>query len=403
MPIAFGLDRLLADEDLRRPLIGRRVALLAHPASVDAGLRHAIDALAALPGLKLTAAFGPQHGLRGDKQDNMVESPDFLDPRHGIPVFSLYGKVRRPTAAMLDSFDVLLVDLQDLGCRIYTFITTLRYLLEAAARHGKTVWVLDRPNPAGRPVEGLRLQPGWESFVGAGPLPMRHGLTLGELARWFVAELHLDVDCRVIPLQGWRPDAAPGYGWPLGERPWINPSPNAPNLSMARCYAGTVMLEGTTLSEGRGTTRPLEIFGAPDIDARAVIAEMRALAPDWLAGCRLRDCWFEPTFHKHAGKLCGGVQIHVEDGGYRHHEFRPWRLLALAFKAIRRLYPDYPLWRDFAYEYETGRLAIDLINGGETLRAWVDDPAAQPADLERLAARDEAAWREARRACLLYG
>jgi uncharacterized protein YbbC (DUF1343 family) len=400
--ILFGLDRLLADPALRRPLAGRRSALLAHPASVAADLTHALDALAALPDLNLTAAFGPQHGLRGDKQDNMVESPDFLDPRHGIPVFSLYGEVRRPTAAMLDTFDVLLVDLQDLGCRIYTFITTLLYMLEAAARHGKPVWVLDRPNPAGRPVEGLTLRSGWESFVGAGPLPMRHGLTLGELARWFVAEFRLDVDCQVIQLQGWQPDAAPGFGWPLGERTWINPSPNAPNLFMARCYAGTVMLEGTTLSEGRGTTRPLELFGAPDLDARAVLAEMRALAPGWLAGCRLRDCWFEPTFHKHAGKLCNGVHIHVEDAAYRHGEFRPWRLQALAFKAIRRLYPDYPLWRDFAYEYEHDRLAIDLINGSELLRGWVDDPAATPADLDRLAARDEAAWSEARSAYLLY-
>jgi uncharacterized protein YbbC (DUF1343 family) len=400
--ILSGLDRLLADPALRRPLAGKRVALLAHPASVTADLTHAIDALAALPDLKLTAAFGPQHGLRGDKQDNMVESPDFFDPRHGIPVFSLYGEVRRPTPAMFDTFDVLLVDLQDIGCRIYTFVTTLRYVLEAAARHGKAVWVLDRPNPAGRPVEGLMLQPGWESFVGAGALPMRHGLTLGELARWFVGELRLDVDCRVIPMQGWQPDAAPGFGWPLGERVWINPSPNAPNVFMARCYAGTVMLEGTTLSEGRGTTRPLELFGAPDIDARAVIGEMHLLAPDWLAGCRLRDGWFEPTFHKHAGALCNGVHIHVEGTVYRHHEFRPWRLLALAFKAIRRLYRDYPLWRDFAYEYEHGRLAIDLINGGDTLRRWVDDPAATPADLDRLAVRDETTWARTRQAYLLY-
>ena len=402
MPIRFGLDRLLAEPDLRKPLSGKRIALLAHPASVTADLTHALDALATLPDLHLTAAFGPQHGLRGDKQDNMVESPDFLDPRHGIPVFSLYGEVRRPTAAMLDTFDVLLIDLQDLGCRIYTFITTLRYMLEAAAQHGKGVWVLDRPNPAGRPVEGLTLRTGWESFVGAGPLPMRHGLTMGELARWFIAELRLDVECEVITMDGWQPEAAPGFGWPLGERTWINPSPNAPNLSMARCYAGTVMLEGTTLSEGRGTTRPLELFGAPDIDARAVIAEMQKLAPDWLNGCRLRDCWFEPTFHKHAGKLCHGVQIHVEDGSYRHHDFRPWRLQALAFKAIRRLSPDYTLWRDFAYEYEHERLAIDLINGSPLLREWVDDPVAVPGDLDALARTDEAAWETLRSDYLLY-
>jgi len=401
-PILFGIDRLLAEPELRRPLAGRRVALLAHPASVTADLTHTLDALAALPDIRLSAAFGPQHGLRGDKQDNMVESPDFLDPQLGIPVFSLYGEVRRPTDAMLDSFDVLLVDLQDLGCRIYTFITTLRYVLEAAAKHGKTVWVLDRPNPAGRPVEGLSLRAGWESFVGAGPMPMRHGLTMGELGLWFIDLLQLDVDYKVIEMQGWQPEAAPGYGWPLGERTWINPSPNAPNLWMARAYAGTVMLEGATLSEGRGTTRPLELFGAPDIDARAVLAEMRAFAPHWLAGCTLREIWFEPTFHKHAGKLCNGIQIHVEDARYEHSAFRPWRLQALAFKAIRRLYPDYPLWRDFAYEYEHDRLAIDLINGSPLLREWVDDPASTADDLERLAGGDEAAWRNASRPFLLY-
>jgi len=401
-PILFGIDRLLADPELRRPLAGRRVALLAHPASVTADLTHSLDALAALPDLEITAAFGPQHGLRGDKQDNMVESPDFLDPQLGIPIFSLYGEVRRPTVAMLDTFDVLLVDLQDLGCRIYTFITTLRYVLEAAAKHGKTVWVLDRPNPAGRPVEGLSLRTGWESFVGAGAMPMRHGLTMGELGLWFIDLLKLDVDYHVIEMQGWQPETGPGYGWPLGERTWINPSPNAPNLWMARAYAGTVMLEGTTLSEGRGTTRPLELFGAPDIDARAVLAEMRAFAPHWLAGCKLREIWFEPTFHKHAGKLCNGIQIHVEDGSYRHQAFRPWRLQALAFKAIRRLYPDYPLWRDFAYEYEHDRLAIDLINGSPLLRQWVDDPGSGPEQLDRLTLADEAAWRQETAAFLLY-
>lgn len=398
----FGIDRLIADPALRAPLAGRRVALLAHPASLTADLVHSLDALAALPEITLSAAFGPQHGLRGDKQDNMVESADFRDPLHGIPVYSLYGEVRAPTDAMMESFDVLVVDLQDLGCRIYTFITTLRYVLEAAARHGKAIWVLDRPNPAGRPVEGLRLRPGWESFVGAGPMPMRHGMTLGELGRWFVSTLKLDVDYRVIEMEGWAPDAAPGHGWPLGERAWINPSPNAPNLWMARAYAGTVMLEGATLSEGRGTTRPLELFGAPDIDARAVIAEMRALAPDWLAGCGLRDCWFEPTFHKHVGQLCAGVQFVTEGPAYDHAAFRPWRAQALAFKAIRRLHPAYDLWRDFPYEYEVGKLPIDVINGSPLLREWVDDGAAAPADLDALAIPDEQSWEAERQTYLLY-
>jgi uncharacterized protein YbbC (DUF1343 family) len=400
--VNFGIDRLLAEAELRRPLAGRRIALLAHPASVTSSLTHSLDALASCPDLHLTAAFGPQHGLRGDKQDNMVETPDFNDPVHGIPVFSLYGEVRRPTDAMMDSFDVLLVDLQDLGCRIYTFITTLRYVLEAAARHGKSVWVLDRPNPIGRPVEGLSLRAGWESFVGAGEMPMRHGLTLGEMGRWFVKRFGLDLDYRVVEMQGWQPDRAPGFGWPLGERTWVNPSPNAPNLWMARCYPGTVMLEGTTLSEGRGTTRPLELFGAPDLDVPAILAEMQRLAPHWLRGCRLRPCWFDPTFHKHSGRLCAGLQVHVEDGAYDHEAFKPWRVQALAFKALRRLRPDYDLWRDFPYEYERNRLAIDLINGSELLRRWVDDPSATPADLDSIATADEKNWLAEREGVMIY-
>jgi uncharacterized protein YbbC (DUF1343 family) len=392
----LGIERLLEESGLRKPLAGRRLALLAHPASVTQELVHSLDALSTA-GLRLSAAFGPQHGLRGDKQDNMIESADFADPVHRIPVFSLYGAVRRPTDEMLEHFDVLLVDLQDLGCRVYTFLTTLRYVLEAAAGRGKSVWVLDRPNPVGRPVEGLTLRAGWESFVGAGALPMRHGLTLGEAGSWFVRNLGLDVDYQVVEMRGWNS----AKGWPLGERSWVNPSPNAANPSMARCYPGSVMLEGTTLSEGRGTTRPLELLGAPDLDPGLLLEKMQALEPQWLRGCRLRACWFEPTFHKHAGKLCAGVQVHVDDPAYQPAAFRPWRLFALAFKALRTLRPDYPLWRDFPYEYET-RLPIDVINGGGLLRQWVDDPAATPADLESVARADEEAWREEREALLLY-
>ncbi|MDP3737744.1 MAG: DUF1343 domain-containing protein [Hyphomonadaceae bacterium] len=399
----FGIDRLLTEPALRAPLKGQRVALLAHPASVTQDLTHSLDALVALGDIRISAAFGPQHGMRGDKQDNMMESPDFNDPVLGIPVFSLYGEVRRPTGQMMSTFDTVLIDMQDLGCRIYTFITTLLYMLEEAAKTGKSVWVLDRPNPAGRPIEGLTLLPGWESFVGAGPMPMRHGLTLGELGLWFIQKYKLDVDYRIIEMQDYKPDAAPGYGWPLGKRTWINPSPNAPNLWMARAYAGTVMLEGTTLSEGRGTTRPLELFGAPDIDARRVVAEMHSIAPQWLKGCRLRDCWFEPTFHKHAKQLCSGVQIHVEDPAhYDHQAFKPWRVQTLAFKAIRNLYPDYPLWRDFPYEYVLDKLAIDVINGGPALREWVDDKASKPQDLDALTIPDEKAWEAERRPHLRY-
>jgi uncharacterized protein YbbC (DUF1343 family) len=278
----------------------------------------------------------------------------------------------------------------------------LLYVLEAGAVHGKAVWVLDRPNPAGRPVEGLTLRPGWESFVGAGPMPMRHGMTLGELGAWFVDHFKLDVDYRLIEMTGYQPDAAPGHGWPADERVWVNPSPNAPNLGMARAYAGTVMLEGTTLSEGRGTTRPLELFGAPDIDAHAVLAEMRRLAPAWLDGCGLRPCWFEPTFHKHVKTLCSGLHIHAEGPVYDHLRFRPWRLQSLAFKAIRNIHPDYALWRDFPYEYAFGKLPIDVINGSPLLREWVDDRGAEAADLDAITDPDEQHWRDARRPYLRY-
>ena len=398
----FGIDRLLTDSDLQKQLSGKRVSLVAHPASVTAQLDHSLDALIDR-GINVVSAFGPQHGLKGDKQDNMVETADENDPHYDIPIFSLYGEVRRPTGQAMSTADVFLFDLQDLGCRIYTFVTTLLYILEEAAKTGKSVWVLDRPNPAGGPVEGTLLLPGQESFVGAAPMVMRHGMTMGEMGHWFVHHFGLDVDYRVIEMEGWKPGQAPGFGWPES-RVWINPSPNAAGVNMARAYAGTVMLEGTNLSEGRGTTRPLEIlFGAPDIDALAVLDEMERLAPAWLRGCKLRECWFEPTFHKHAGKLCNGLMIHAEGPFYDHHEFKPWRLQALAFKAIRSIYSDYYIWRDFPYEYEFDRLAIDVINGGPALREWVDDSEATPDDLDTLARHDEESWRQTIAPHLLYG
>jgi len=381
-------------------LAGKRVALIAHPASLTADLTHSLDALIAA-GVNVTSAFGPQHGLKGDKQDNMVETADEIDPHYGIPIFSLYGEVRRPTGQMMSSADVFLFDLQDLGCRIYTFVTTLLYLLEEAEKAEKSVWVLDRPNPAGRPVEGTMLVPGQESFVGAAPMPMRHGLTLGEMGHYFIHHCDLSVDYRVVKMQGWDPEGE-GYGWPLS-RVWINPSPNAASVNMARCYAGTVMIEGATLSEGRGTTRPLEVlFGAPNVEAKRVLEEMTRLAPQWLEGCAIRECWFEPTFHKHAGQLCNALMIHAEGQFYDHQRFKPWRLQALAFKAVRNLHPDYELWRDFPYEYELDRLAIDVINGGPSLREWVDSSSATPADLEALASADETAWTAIAKPHLLY-
>jgi uncharacterized protein YbbC (DUF1343 family) len=400
--VKLGIDVLLETPDRLVRLRGRRVALLGHAASVTGDCRHSLDALAACGEVRLTAAFGPQHGMRGDKQDNMVESRDFIDPRHGIPVFSLYGEVRRPSQAMLDAFDVLLVDLQDIGTRIYTYVTTLAYVLEACAREGKSVWVLDRPNPVGRPVEGSILEEGWESFVGAAPLIMRHGLTLGELAQWLADRKRPDLDLQVIAMADYRPDEGPGFGWPLHELSWVNPSPNASSLNMARCFPGTVLLEGTTLSEGRGTTNALELAGAPDIDFGRVLQCMMASHADWLEGCRLRPCWFEPTFHKQAGLLCAGVQIHTDCRWYQHRRFRPYRIVALLLKALRLEYPDYEIWRVFPYEYETERLAIDVLSGGTFLRRWVDDPEAGPEDLEARLRADEIRWEEERGPYLVY-
>ncbi|EIC20279.1 exo-beta-N-acetylmuramidase NamZ family protein [Thiorhodovibrio frisius] len=398
----LGIDQLLSQPEARAELRGRRVALLGHSASVNHVGRHTLDALMTVGAVELVAAFGPQHGMRGDKQDNMIESDDYIDPVYRIPVFSLYGQVRYPTDDMLASFDLLLIDLQDIGTRIYTYVTTLANMLSACAGKGKSVWVLDRPNPAGRPVEGSLLEPGWESFVGAGRLPMRHGLTFGELARWFVAEQRLELDLRIIPMHGYDPHIAPGFGWPRDELPWVNPSPNASSLNMARAFPGTVLIEGTQLSEGRGTTTPLEVIGAPGLDVCHLLQRMESLASDWMAGCLVRCCTFAPVFQKHAGALCQGIQIHTDSAHYDHERFRPYRLVALFLKALRLEWPDEPIWRDFPYEYESERLAIDLIDGGNGLRTWVDDPEAEPGDLDTRLLADEAAWSEARRPFLLY-
>lgn len=401
--IQLGIDRLLSSPELLNELTGKRVALLAHPASMTGEFRHSLDVLAERKEIRLSAAFGPQHGMRGEKQDNMQETEDYVDPVYKIPVFSLYGEVRRPTAKMMDTFDVLLVDLQDVGTRIYTFLTTLLYVMEEGARSKKSVWVLDRPNPAGRPVEGSLLRPGWVSFVGAAEgLPMRHGLTLGEAALWFKAKLKIDVDLKVVAMRNYDPTHGPGYGWPVGELSWVNPSPNASTLSMARAFPGTVLIEGTNLSEGRGTTRPLETLGGPGLDMTQIFRTMHEIAPQWMEGCRLRSCFFLPTFQKHAGKIVPGFQIHVDDSAYDHERFRPYRLVGLWLKAIRENHPEYEIWRDFHYEYEKDRLAFDLINGGPQLREWIDDRAAKAGDLDSICVPDEAAWLNERREFLLY-
>lgn len=400
MGFQLGIDRLLREKKLQKQLKGKRVALVAHPASVNSNLQHSLDQISALKGVQLIAAFGPQHGMRGEKQDNMMETDDYKDPYLQVPVFSLYGKVRKPTNEMMQTFDVVLFDLQDVGTRIYTFLTTLLYLLQACAEHGKEIWVLDRPNPAGRPIEGNILRSGFESFVGCGPLPIRHGLTMGEAALWFKKQYSLDVDLKIVNMKSYNPLKSPLYGWT--NQSWINPSPNIPNLSSVRCFAGTVLIEGTHLSEGRGTTRPLEVIGAPDLKAPEIIKGMYALAPQWIKGCILRPCYFEPTFQKHKGQICEGLQIHVDHDGYNHKNFRPFRLVTLFLKSLRRLNPEYQIWRDFHYEYESTRLAFDLICGGSLIREWVDDKSAKVADLEKILQADEKTWKKQSRPHFLY-
>lgn len=395
----MGLEVLLADKKMVQALRKKRVALVCHPASVDDKLQHSFDLLHKHIGL--SAAFGPQHGVKGEKQDNMIESDDFLHPEYKIPIFSLYGKVRTPTPEMMETFDVLLFDLQDLGCRIYTFITTLLYVMQECAKLKKQVIILDRPNPAGREVEGFSLRPGWESFVGATEFPMRHGLTTAEMALFYKEHFAMDLDLKIIKMKGYDPEKGPGFGWPT-DRVWVNPSPNAQTLNMARAYCGTVMIEGTTISEGRGTTRALEQVGASDIDFAAVMKLMQKKAPQWLKGIILRECFFEPTFHKHEKKLCHGFQIHADIPDYKPQLFKPYRLIALMLKCVRELYPNYPIYRDFAYEYTVGKMPFDVINGGPELREWIENPKAKPAELEKALKKDEKAWLKTRRKFLLY-
>ena len=388
----LGIDCLLSDPKLIAKLQNKRVALLAHPASLTSDFIPTIDALAACNEINLTSCFGPQHGLRGDKQDNMEETGDSIDSKHQIPVFSLYGEVRRPTKVMLDTFDVLLIDIQDVGCRIYTFITTLFYLLEDCEKYKKQIWVLDRPNPAGREIEGLTLEPGQESFVGAAPMPMRHGLTLGEAALWYKAYKKLSTPLKVVEMQSYSMQKKGGCGWPDQQLSWVNPSPNLSTLNSTRTFPGAVLLEGTNLSEGRGTTRALEQFGAPDLDIVLILKTMQSLSSEWMRGVRIREVWFEPTFNKYKGELCAGVQLHTDYSGYDPALFKPFRFIALFLKSIKLIDPDYVLWREFPYEYELERLAFDVINGGSSLREWIDDAEAGVADLESKLLADEDDW-----------
>jgi uncharacterized protein YbbC (DUF1343 family) len=358
--VRTGLDRLVTGEaggDLR----GAASGLVLHPASVTSGLALAADALLGA-GFGLRALFGPQHGARGEKQDNMIESGHYADPRTGLPVHSLYSQVRKPTPEMLEGLEVLLFDLQDVGVRVYTFVWTMALAMEACAEAGVRFVVLDRPNPVGGALmEGPRLRPGFESFVGLHPVPLRHALTTGELARWLNGSRGIGCDLEVVPMEGWRRDML----WRDTGLPWVMPSPNLPTPDSCAVYPGMVLVEGTNLSEGRGTTRPFELVGAPWLDGQALAEHLDAAA---LEGVRFRPCWFEPTFQKHAGEVCGGVQLHVTD----RRAFRPVRAAVELLRSARAMAPRDFGWRPPPYEYEERLMPVDILWGSEGLRTGVD-------------------------------
>lgn len=360
--VAAGLDRLVSEPDAagRLGLTGARMGMIVHPASVTSELAFGVDAVRRA-GLDVRALFGPQHGARGEKQDNMIESAPYADPVTGLPVHSLYGEVRKPTPDMLAGLDAVLFDLQDVGVRVYTFVWTMALAMEACGEAGVRFVVLDRPNPIGGKREGPVLRPGFESFVGLHPVPLRHGVTCGELARWLCAERGVACELSVLPCRGWRREAT----WRDTGLPWVMPSPNLPTTDSCAVYPGMVLLEGTNLSEGRGATRPFELFGAPWLDPDALVKRLRGAR---LPGVMFRPCHFEPTFQKHAGKLCGGAQLHVTDPD----AFAPVRTAVEVLAAARDLAPDHFEWRAPPYEYEEELPPIDILWGHDGLRASLE-------------------------------
>jgi uncharacterized protein YbbC (DUF1343 family) len=384
-----GIDRLLTVD--RRLVAGRRVGLVCNPASVDASLAHTADRLLEDPDVTLAALFGPQHGFRSDLQDNMIETPHGQDCRRRVPVYSLYSDTREPTDEMLDGLDVLVVDLQDVGTRVYTYIYTMANCMRAAARRGLPVVVCDRPNPiGGEAVEGAHLQEAWSSFVGQFPIPMRHGLTIGELARLFNKDFDIGARLDVVMLEGWRRSM---YYDETGI-PWIIPSPNIPTLDSAVVYPGAVLVEGTKLSEGRGTTRPFEFIGAPWIDGERLAATMNARG---LPGVHFRPVFFEPTFQKHARQSCGGCQIHVLD----RRAFAPLRTAVELLDEFRREDPARFAWREPPYEYEHDKEPIDILYGYDRLRRTMDEGWSVTTLVESWR-EDEERFRRQREPHLLY-
>lgn len=360
MSVKTGLD-LFAGK-WPRQFKDARVGLLVHPASVNKQLEHAVNIFLATTRCRLTALFGPQHGIRGETQDNMIEWTGFTDAKRGLPVFSLYGKTRKPTPDMLKNIDLMVVDLQDVGARYYTFIWTMEMCMQACAEEGKSLIVLDRPNPiGGRKIEGTVLQPFYSSFVGNRPLPVRHAMTVGEIACYLKAEFYPLLDLRVILMENWKR----AMWFEETGLPWVMPSPNMPTLDTAIVYPGMCLMEGTLLSEGRGTTRPFELFGAPFIDPETLVKRLKEFS---LPGAAFRPLYFQPTFQKYSGKLCGGLQIHVTD----RDDFKPFKAGVAVIKAVHDLYPGQFRWKKPPYEYEYKKMPIDIIAGTDNLREKIE-------------------------------
>ena len=386
--VTLGIDRLLTSD--RRLIEGRRIGVVCNPASINAAFRHSADLLFDDSDVTLAAIFGPQHGFRSDVQDNMIETAHARDCRRKVPIFSLYSEVREPTPEMLDGLDALVVDLQDVGTRVYTYIYTMANCMRAAARHGVQVIVCDRPNPVnGNDIEGHLLEVAYTSFVGQFPIPLRHGTTIGELARLFNEIFELNADLEVIPMDGWRREMF----FDDTRLPWVIPSPNLPTLDSAIVYPGAVLFEGTQLSEGRGTTRPFELIGAPWIDGERFADAMNGRA---LPGAYFRPVFFEPTFQKHARQTCGGCQIHVTD----RNAFNGVRTAVELLDEFRRQDPAKFAWRQPPYEYEHEKMPIDILYGSPKLREAVD--GGNVASLLDSAAADEDAFRKTREPYLLY-
>ena len=396
--VKLGIESFIEEQVWKGRLEKRRLAFLGHPASVAQNLQSSLHLIESHTPLKINCIIGPQHGFKGIHQANMITTEDeHTQPSN--PVFSLYSnKTRRLTKEMLSHFDVLIVDLQDVGCRVYTYLTTLFYVLEDCDQANKEVWILDRPNPAGRKVEGSLLNKNFTSFVGAAPLPIRHGLTLAEAASWYCSLKKLNVPLEIIKMQNYQPEKK---AWPA-DFPWVLPSPNMVDEECVRCYSGTVLLEGTKVSEARGTVFPLKAFGFPGMNTKAILKSMAEWEPEWMRGCVLKEEFFQPVSDKFQKQTCSAIRIYAEKPFYNEDVFQPYRLVSLFLKCLKKNHPAFDWIAPPPYEYEYKKPPIDILSGDDFLRHWIEDQSASVMDLEAKLSPDEKLWKEQRKKFLFY-